>query len=272
LSARIAASYNNWWKDVIDGLSYFAVGGLPADLIATGEAYADLMRAHGKIYLAGCSPYFWIGRFDPGYPKLLRRYFEYNGGEGIAAQWESIINIQKPDWVMLVTFNDFTESYMSPAHPSEMTEKAAWYNVGPLLKSHAGYAALMKYYIEWFKLGVRPAVSRDALYYFYRTHPKDLIAYGDIQNVVQYGEVLDRLYVTTNLTNRATLKITSGRVVSHYELSPGMQHTRIPFDTGVQIFDLIRNGSVIIHREGDPIDDVVSVYNFTPTTGFAYSK
>src|ERR1043166_6090162 len=65
---QIAADYLGWWKDVVDGLSYFAVCRLPRDIKSSSEAYAALIQQFGKTYLAGTSPYFWIGRIHPTYP------------------------------------------------------------------------------------------------------------------------------------------------------------------------------------------------------------
>jgi glucan endo-1,3-alpha-glucosidase len=200
---------------------------------------------------------------------LPRRYYEYQGGEGIAAQWLSIINVQKPTWVELVTWNDFTESYMSPADPAQMPIKQYFYNVGPLLKSHAGYAELQKYYIEWFKTGTKPTPNQDALYYFYLTHPKSLSAPNDTQNIVQYGAA-DTIYVTTNLTSAATLKVTTGAVLKTFAVAAGVSHTRIPFNTGNQHFTLVRNGTTLIDLTGASIDAAIIAYNFTTTSGFGY--
>jgi glucan endo-1,3-alpha-glucosidase len=174
--------------------------------------------------------------------------------------------------VVICTYNDFTESYMTPAAPSRLTLKSYWYNVGPLLKDHSGYAELEKYFIQWYKTGTPPPLTRDALYYFYRTHPKDLRAPADVQNIVLYGDVRDELFVTTNLRQPADLQVTSGGVVHTVKLEAGMRHTRVPAYPGAQTFDLLRNGSLVIHKEGDPIDAAIARYNFTTTSGFGYSS
>jgi glucan endo-1,3-alpha-glucosidase len=269
--AQISANYLGWWKDVVDGLNYFAVGGLPSDLVSTSEAYAALMKQYGKVYFAGASPYFWIGRVVQTHQgNLWRRYFDYHGGEGIAAQWNSIIDIQQPPWVMLATWNDFTESYMTPADPAKIIYKPYYYNVGPLLYSHSGYAELEKYYIQWYKTNVKPSVSKDALYYFYRTHSKNLSAPNDVQNIVLYGDVHDEVSVTTILTQPATLQVTSGGIVSRLDVPAGLRHTRVLAYPGPQSFELLRNGATVIRKDGDPIDSVITAYNFTTTSGYGY--
>lgn len=264
-STQINYDYSTWWSSVVDGLAYFTVGAMPANLASSGEAYAQVMSSKGKAYFAGVSPYFWVGRLDANLP---RRYYDYNGGEGIAAQWNSIINVQKPLWVELITWNDFTESYMTPADPAKMSLKQYFWNVGPLIKSHAGYAELQKYYIQWFKSGTKPTLTQDGLFYFYRTHPKALVAPNDT-SVVQYN-VLDNIYVTTNLTSAATLQVTTGGAVKSFAVAAGLSHTRVPFNTGTQTIDLIRNGTTIIHLTGDPIASSITAYNFITTSGYGY--
>jgi glucan endo-1,3-alpha-glucosidase len=268
---QISTDYNTWWKNVVEGLAYFPIGAMPQNLASTGESYAQLMREKNQIYFAGVSPYFWEGRLVPGTnpADLPRRYYEYQGGEGVAAQWLSIINVQKPTWVELVTWNDFTESYMSPADPAQMPIKQYFFNVGPLLKSHAGYAELQKYYIEWFKSGAKPTPNQDALYYFYLTQPKNLSAPNDTQNIVQYGTA-DTIYVTTNLTSAATLNVTTGGALKTFPVAAGLSHTRIPFNTGSQHFTLVRSGKTLIDLAGDAINATSATYNFTTTSGFGY--
>lgn len=264
-SALINSDYSSWWGNVIDGLAYFTIGAMPANLVSSSEAYAQVMAGKNKAYFAGVSPYFWVGRLDANLP---RRYYDYNGGEGVAMQWDSVINVQKPLWVELITWNDFTESYMTPADPAKMSLKAYFWNMGPLIKSHAGYAELQRYYIRWFKSGTKPKLTQDGLFYFYRTHPKDLVAPND-SPVVKYN-VLDNIYVTTNLTTAATLRVTTGNAVKTFSVPAGLSHTRIPFNTGAQSFDLIRNGQTVIHLNGDPIDSSITAYNFITTSGFGY--
>jgi hypothetical protein len=185
--------------------SSFSVGCLPDQLAATGEAHARLMSENDKLYFAGVSPYFWVGRLQGGNPAdLPRRYYDYNGGEGVATQWNSVINVQKPPMVEIVTWNDFTESYLSPADPEQVPLKQYFYNAGPLIKSHTGYTEL-------------------------------------------------------------------GGEQKTFSVSAGLSHTRVPFNTGEQMFDLVRDGQTIIHRVGVPIDATITAYNFTTTSGFGYA-
>ena len=74
------------------------------------------------------TPMYW-GSVQPD-----RRYYETCGGEGVELQWKSVIS-QQPDWVEIVTWNDFNESYVCPVVSSGLS-------VHPYLKSrssHSGY-------------------------------------------------------------------------------------------------------------------------------------
>jgi glucan endo-1,3-alpha-glucosidase len=269
---QILSSYNGWWKVVVDGLHYFAVAGTEHALSATGEAYARVMAQNNKIFVAGISPYFWEGRLSDSQPRLLRRYYETHGGEGIQTQWHSIMSTQRPRWVIIETWNDYTESYMSPADPDQMPYKSHFYNAGPLSRSHIGYAEFFKYYIRWFKSGRQPSITSNALYFFYRTHPKNAFASNDVQNVVQYGNVEDNLYITTMLTSSGMLRVTTGGIVRAFPAASGITNIRVPFSPGAQSFDVIVGDQVLLHADGDPIDGKIIKYNFTTTSGFVSSS
>lgn len=43
---------------------------------------------------------------------------------------------------------------------------------GPINYVHVAYLDAGRYYIDWFKSGKLPRITRDRLFYFYRTEPK----------------------------------------------------------------------------------------------------
>jgi glucan endo-1,3-alpha-glucosidase len=270
----IRASYDLWWKDVIDGHFFFGAAGLPDALVTAGEAQATVMREHGKPYMASVTPQYW-GMKQEG---LGRRYFEYRGGEGLAAQWESVIRAQKPDWVQLVTWNDFTEAtYFSPIDdPNRHWPYAEPQNAEQgFFKSHAGALELCKYFIDWYKhhpvdRPPPPPGGRDRLYWFYRAHPAAAEAPGDPRGgVYPIGPVADEIYLTTILTAPGTLRVVSGEATKSYSLPNGVAHTRIPFNTGEQHFELWREGRRLIQAQGENIVPSITRYNFIYTTGWA---
>jgi len=199
-----------------------------------------------------------------------RRYYETCGGEGTELQWKSIID-QRPDWVEIVTWNDFHESYICPVDAALAGGAAK--PGPPYLKSrssHAGYLELSRYYIEWYKTGQQPTL-KDGLFYFYRLHPKDAVAKEGQPVKAFHGPVQDVLYVTTMMTAPVELQVTSGGTKTVHWLKPGIQHVRIPFACGPQRFVVSRDGKVILSKDGEPITDQIERYNFFTTSGFAYA-
>jgi glucan endo-1,3-alpha-glucosidase len=260
--SQISAAYNSWWATISDGL-FWAARGIPANQVVTGEGYAQAMRDHGKDYLAGANAYWTMTLHN----ETLGGY-ESAGGEGIAAQWNSIINVQKPPMVLLFTWCDETESYITPGDP------ASFYNYfggnWPPRHPHVGMSELTKYFISWFKTNTQPAVTNDKLFYFYRTHSKDLTPTVYVTSTYFFNFV-DDIFVTTILTAPATVRVTSGGNVTDTAVAAGIVHTRVPFTAGSQNIKLIRGGSTLINLDGDPIASSITYYDMNPTTGYGTS-
>jgi glycosyl hydrolase family 71 len=250
------------WGDLVDGLFRFNPDATPfgtSSSVATNEAYARALAAAGKLFLAGYSPFYWGARQS----SAGRRYFEYRGGLGTERQWRSIIAVQDPSWVEIVTWNDPHESYLiAPVDDPDGFHKP-----------HLAFAELNRYFIAWFKSGVRPVITKDALFYFYRTHGKSLASPEDPLGPVTrlYGDPEDAIYVTTALTAPAELRVESGGAKSEHRLEPGLSHIAVPFEAGAQHFELWRDGQRLSMIDGEPVAPSISRYNFFYTTGFVES-
>jgi glucan endo-1,3-alpha-glucosidase len=247
------------WRSIADGIFFFEPAVTPfgaASSVATNEAYARAAAAHGKLFMAGCYPFYWGSE----QPTAGRRYYEYRGGLGTETQWQSIITVQDPEWVEIVTWNDFAESYLiAPAKDPDH-----------FYKPHLAFWELSKYYIHWFKSGVRPKLIKDSLFYFYRTHSKTLEAPHDPLGPVTrlFGNVQDAIYLTVALTAPAELRIASGDMRHQYNVEAGIHHLSVPFAAGDQQFELWRNGTRLSVLQGEPIASSITRYNFFYTTGF----
>jgi hypothetical protein len=270
-TASIRAVYGRDTGVPIDGLHYFAAAGLVGDLIKAGNAYAEVAREIGIPYFAGVAPYYWLGRIHDSGSTPLRRYYETRGGEGIEAQWKAIILQQKPAAVFVITFNDYAETYLTGAAPRDMPLKQYFFNVGPLLLDHSGYAELFKYFIAWYKSGEQPAIRENKLFAFYRTHPSEARAAGDLNNVVQYGNPEDTIYLTVMAKSAGALQVLSGDQVETIAVAPGLRHYRAPFRPGPQTFRLMLADDVVT-LEGSPIQDVISKYNLTTYGGVSSGR
>jgi len=253
----------------IQGLFLFLASGLPAEFAQSVSNYASALHGAGKTFMASFTPNYW----GNAQPSNGRWYFESDGGEGTIIEWQSIIANQ-PDWVNLVTWNDFNEStYICPATNTDLE----YYEGGlatPRRYCHAGYLELSKHYIAWYKTGQEPPINQDALFYFYRTHPKNAVASAtnDVPVTTFIGDIQDVIYNTLFLTAPAQLVVSSGGNLSTNTLAAGIQSVRTPFIPGAQSFTLFRNGTNVLSTQGPPILSQITNYDFFPASGFAYSQ
>jgi glucan endo-1,3-alpha-glucosidase len=260
-AASVAAKYSS----LVDGLFWWGAAGLPDQLALCNSNYIAAVHAAGKPVMASVAPAYWGDK----QPTLGRRYYELDGGEGLALQWLSIITNQ-PDWVEICTWNDFNENtYVSPV------EDAGVYFAElqtPHRYSHKGYLELSKSFVTWFKTGKQPGIGSDALFYFYRAHPKDLVASNtnDVPVGWRTGDVEDTLYTTALLAAPAQLVITSGGKLTTNSLPAGTSRCRTPFSPGLQTFSLYRSGTQILFAHGPDILSQITNYDFFTASGFAY--
>jgi glucan endo-1,3-alpha-glucosidase len=257
---NLLATYTNQ----LNGLFLFGGAGVPSQLVLCNSNYNVAVHQAGKIFMAGVSPGYW-GSVQYGVNG--RRYFEYDGGEGTVTQWNSIIANQ-PDWVEIVTWNDFKENtYASPIMDPEQYEPQV---ATPHANCHSGFTALSQYYIQWYKTGQQPSLDRDALYYFYRTSATNLVAPNDIPITQFHGDVANVIYNTLFLTAPAQLKVVSGTNSATYSLGAGLQQVRTPFAPGPPSFNLTRNGTPVLSAQGTPILSVITNYDYFTASGYVY--
>jgi glucan endo-1,3-alpha-glucosidase len=251
------------YTNLLDGLFLFDPAGTLEETTASTAQYTYVVQQSNKLFMASCTPHYW-GCLQP---TLGRRYFETLGGEGTELQWSQLI-ANEPDWVEIVTWNDFHEStYVSPIiNPGRYFDVL----VSPRRNTHAGYLELSKYYITWYKSNQQPAIDRDALFYFYRIHPMGLVISNDIPVTTLLGDVQDELFLTTMLKRPAKLVVTSGGVRSQYDQADGINHVRVPFHVGSQVFEVSRDGSQQLLINAPPVVTTLTNYDFFPTSGFAY--
>jgi glucan endo-1,3-alpha-glucosidase len=258
-----AVTLCNNYSNLVSGLFYFGGAGLPSQLVQCNSDYTKAVQAAGKLSMASVTPTYWGCQQTT----LGRRYFEFDGGEGLIQQWSAIMTNQ-PDWVEIVTWNDFEESYISPVDdPGQYFSELAV----PHRYSHAGYFQLSKQFINWYKTGAAPTNTQDAIYFFYRTHPKSAVASdtNDVPVTGFVGNVQDTFYATAFLTAPAILEISSGPTVTTNSLSAGMNLVRVRFSPGSQKLVLRRDGKQILSVEGPAINASIQDYDFFPESGFA---
>lgn len=229
------------------------------------EAESAACKAKSKKFMGFVAPYYWAVDHS------ARQYYEYMGGRGLEAQFTSIMGVaQQPHMLEIATWNDYTEStYISP---SRIVPGIPGFASPP----HLGYYELLKYFIKWYKTGVRPAIVKDAFFFFHRMQRKNAVASNDAgfstitfnQNQVQ-GNCIDALFITTALTAPAELRITTGGVLTTIQVGMGLVHTDHLFNTGAQHIELWRNSVKLAEMDGATIVANPTTYNFHVHSGYA---
>ena len=164
------------------------------------------------------------------------RYWESQNSSLMRQSFESAIT-NNADWVVLTTWNDYTESWMSPSQ-------------------ERGYSVtdVASYYIQWFKAGVRPAVTQDALYWFHRSQPTN--APFSTQPTGRNGQKISMAVpnggAATNdvelvafLTSPGRLTITQGSTVKTMDAPAGLTSFKVPLVPGTTPRFSLQRGQVI---------------------------
>lgn len=261
------------WKGNLNGYFYFGAAGLPftnagdRSTINSGEAAAKVFHRAGLTFMASVTPLYYQTKHIRATP----RYFDYDGSEGLIAEWKSIIDVQKPEWVELVTWNDWDEStYFSPMQNVPDYTQHVTHKEQNFYKSHAGFAQLNKYFIKWYKGGTQPPIKKDRLFFFYRTHPISASADDpEGKNLNIMGDQLDDIYVTALLTQPAELVVKIGSKKQVYHLKAGLSTNEVPFSVGTPVFTLSRNNAIILSKKGEDIKSNITRYNYNYYSGFA---
>ena len=106
-----------------------------------------------------------------------RRYYETCGGEGTEGNGNR--SRTAADWVEIVTWKGFNESYICPVASSNSADSGRAPS-GPctyVAEQPCRLSGIERYYIEWYKTGKQPPL-KDVLLYFYRVQPKGAVAKG----------------------------------------------------------------------------------------------
>ena len=261
------------YKHIIDGAFYWGIAGVPSlghapDQVPSSKAYATTLHAAGKLYMAPICFQFWGANAG--------RYYEYSGYSGMRALWMNAIDVTHPDWVEIITWNDFVEgTYVSPIddparypHANDLAASAASPASLHYFHSHRGATALLSFFIQWYKTGAQPSILRDTIFWAYRTQ---LIAPQQQFNppIKLYGPVANVIYVTANLSAPAVLHVTLRDSSRSIALPAGSTDVQLPIAAGpAPAFELTRGTSHLTRAKGDdPISATAPLPDFYYSTG-----
>ncbi|OJJ65068.1 hypothetical protein ASPSYDRAFT_141658 [Aspergillus sydowii CBS 593.65] len=183
-------------------------------------------------------------------------------------RWEQMLEMQ-PQLIEIISWNDYGEShYIGPYSENHSDDGSAQWAKG---FPHDAWRILSKPYIAAYKAGEKkPTVESDQLVYWYRPTPKDVTCSKDPLGPPRGINLLsDSVFVTTLLTEPATLTVTSGtRQAVDVQVDAGIVTTNFTMGVGAQSFSVSRNGKKILGGDGGlDIQDRCDYYNFNVYAG-----
>jgi len=258
------------YQHILDGAFYWGIADSPGlghtpDQLPSSAAYAATLHAAHKLYMAPICFQFWAANAN--------RYYEYSGYQGMRALWMQAIQTTHPDWVEIITWNDFIEgTYVSPIddpakYPGANDLGASIVPTGTqrFFHSHRGATDLLTYFIAWYKTGHQPTLHNDTIYWSYRT----VLSTAHQPPIQLYGPIGDTLYVTANLTAPADLTVAIGPIALTVALPAGSNDLQLPLPPGpAPHFTLTRNHVPLVESTADdPITATAPTPNLYNSTG-----
>jgi hypothetical protein len=143
---------------------------------------------------------------------------------------------------------------------------------------HVAYLDASRYYIDWYKTGRRPEITRDSLYFFYRLHPRDRDATIAFDGMLGTGkprgarELKDSVFVTLMLKEPASLVISSGSSKERFDVPAGVSNVSMPFELGPQRFRLERRSNTVLDASGPEISGSDTSGRFNYFAGEAFGR
>ncbi|GIH06144.1 hypothetical protein Rhe02_42110 [Rhizocola hellebori] len=211
---------------------------------SAGSIPSHTAQAHnqGRIYMA--SLVFEDTRTNTG------QFWEAGNSATLRATWEKAI-AGGADWVYLRTWNDYQEAWTAPSQ-----ERGT--SVGDVAA----------YYLAWFKKGSRPALKRDAVYYFHRSHhtglPYDTSKQVKPMKLTMGDPITNDVELLGFVAAPGQLVITQGSEVQTKDVAePGVVSFKVPLKAGTTpVFELRRGGTVLKVQSRTPIRSSIALQDW----------
>ncbi|KAL0257045.1 hypothetical protein SLS55_007855 [Diplodia seriata] len=213
-----------------------------------------------KDYMMGVSPWFFTDLKGYGKQRLWR------GDDLWAQRWDQVMEVD-PEWVEIVTWNDYGEShYIGPIweagipQDTENDADARWYVEG---MSHQHWRDLLPYYIARYKNGEAPAITEEKISWWYRLSPKAAGTTEVTGNDCSYQTCLDpndivqdEVFFTALISDASNtnvvVQIGDNDAVSHAATTVGPNHFSQSFNgqLGNVTFSIVRNEETVLSGTG----------------------
>lgn len=178
-----------------------------------------LQYLNGLPYMMPVSPWFYTNL--PGYNKN----WIWRGDDLWYDRWQQVLFVQ-PEWVQIITWNDFGESsYIGPTHPEEMDlfdeyHGRAAFNYAEKMPHDAWRQHILPFMIDQYKTN-RSTVAQEAIVAWYRLSPaaacNDGFTSGNTHTQLQlefrpHQVAQDKIFFSALLSSNRAVTVTVGGV------------------------------------------------------------
>ena len=211
---------------LIQGASVW--GGNHLSQLRNMALFATALRAVGKVWMANVYPQDF--RPKDGW------FAEAENSRVFRAGWQNALDTGA-EMVSISTWDDYSEH--SEIKPSTGTQYA--------------FYDLTAFFVEWFKTGKQPGITRDVLYYFHRIESADAPGTGSAQARRFYNHfdepTLNEIEVVAFLKAPGRVTISTAAGTKGTDADAGITSLRVPLAPGRPKFALLRAGETVISLE-----------------------
>lgn len=278
---------------IADAVWQFASGQTPlgpSSALPGTESFAQAVHAGGLAFQSSLSPQYGQ-QSNPN----VRFVEDFQGGEGLRAQWRSILDVQKPELgVQGCTADDLDEQ--TNFLTGGVTPQYVWLGyrrsgVPGYYKDKSGLIADNDNYVQEMKTGQKPVYTSDRIIAQYQTMTGaaltsptadgPLIVQDDDETVIGRLQLSATnrqvIYVTCYLASTGYITLTQDNGVTVQRIVPaGASTLRLPFVPGSVTIKLSRNNaagvfSTVLTMTGEPIAATAAAANANNYTMWAHN-
>ncbi|EPQ54502.1 glycoside hydrolase [Gloeophyllum trabeum ATCC 11539] len=228
---------------------------------------ATLHNGGKRAYMAAVSPWF----FTHYSPQTFNKNFIYLADSHLyPTRWANLVAARdKIDLVEVVTWNDYGEShYIGPIEGAQPNSQA-W--VDGL--NHTGWLDMTSYFATAYKTGSYPAITKDKIYLWSRTHPRDADANDPVGKPSNFELTQDQLWAVVMTTAPATVTLSTSATSSQtFNVPAGLSKLSMPITAGGTMKGVIsRNGQdvVTLQPDGFQFNGSPASYNYNAFVAFS---
>ncbi|BGP37957.1 hypothetical protein JCM10449v2_001884 [Rhodotorula kratochvilovae] len=224
------------------------------------ESYLSAAAAAGLDYLAPVAAFFYV------HVAAGNNYVLQSNDFLLPKHYEDLIALDPgPAFIELLAWNDFGEAhYLGPVRESAGIPDAAKSYVDTS-RDHTPMLWLSAYWNVWFKTGSPPAITSEAVIYWYRPHPASATASSDPLDKPEYAETLeDKIQAVVFVppgSKAAKLVITTGgQPTDPQDVKEGVNLISADFTAGATGVDA--DGKELLSGTGKEIVDSPATYDY----------